>query len=172
MNKYIKYGIIFILLIIALYLLNNVLGKDTNTLIKDYLINSGYKEVGNNTLSKIISYSTSNQFSLDNYTLMQKIDEEENGIKNSLNATYDYKTHELIYNYRIEYSDNINVLFRGEYIEDNFTCDKEFSTASLSSSEINNTCSLIKIKIERFYNEAEVLFTNYNYIKYMEKQGD
>lgn len=172
MNKYLKYGIVFILLIILLYLLNSVLEKDSAMEIKNYLINSGYKEIGNNTLSKILSYSTSNQFSLNNYTLTQKVEENSNNIKSSLNATYDYKTHELIYNYRIEYSDNINVLYRGEYKNDSFTCDKEFSTASLSTSEINNTCSLVKIKVERFYNEAEVLFPNYNYVKYMEEQNN
>lgn len=173
MKKNYKYGIILGVLIVIFVAIVYYNQPDMSSQIKDYLINSGYSvESNDNTLLyRRISSNTINRFSLADYTFNQII-EENNQIVSYLNQTYDFKKHLLTYNYRIEYSDNINVIFRGNYENDSFTCSKEFSTASMSKNEVDNTCSLIRIKVERFYNEADVLFNNYSFIKYMENLSE
>ena len=127
MNKYLKYGIIFVIVIIVLYLVNYFLTNDTNEDIKKYLISTGYKEDVDNSLYKSINNSTMDSFNLADYTLMRRIEENEDDVSSLYNGTFSFKNDQLIYNYRIEYGNNINILYRGNYDGDTFNCDKEFS---------------------------------------------
>lgn len=170
MSKTLKIGIIVGLLILIMFLINKLLMPPVSIQIKNYLLSDGYQEekLDSTLLYKSISSNIVNRFSIADYTLNQNIEELNDGIASSLNQTYDFKDHNLEYNYHIDYGDNVNVIFKGTYFNDDFFCEKEFSTVSLSSDDINNTCSLIKIKVQRFYSEANVLFANYSFIKYME----
>ena len=121
-------------------------------------------------LVKQESSTKKNSFSLGDYTYMLEVDEDKSGMKTSLNATYDYKTEGIIYSYRVNYSNNINVWFKGEYKDDNFTCNKEFSSATLSSSEQQNICNLASINVKIFNLEAKTLFTKYKFVDYIKNR--
>lgn len=170
MSKTVKFGIIFFALLIVLIILNTVMSGSSQDRIKSYLISMGYIEESDDEtrLFKLSDNTTIDYFSIAEYTLTRNINDQNDSFKYSLSMKYDYKNHELIYNYHTTYSNNINVIFKGSYINDDYVCDKEFSTASLTSSEINNVCSLIKIKVESFYKETQILFNNYRLIEYME----
>lgn len=159
-----------ILIIIVIGIVYYFYKPDTANEIKNYLLNSGYvvdssepSLLSKRTASNIVDY-----FSLTDYTLNEEREEESSNISSILNQTYDFKNPRVYYNYHITYSDNINVIFKGEYQDNHFTCEKEFSTASLSSNDIDNTCNLIKIRVSDFYNSSAVLFNNYEFIKYMQ----
>lgn len=173
MSKGLKIGIIVIVGVIILFLITKFLDQDIPTQMKNYLLNNNYviSSEDDTLLFKRVSSSTINYFSLADFTTTQNIESDDDGIESSLSIKYSFQSHDIIYNYNVRYSDNINVLYRGSYDEENgFDCNKEFSTAQVSEMDINNTCNLIQIKVERFYNESEVLFNNYKFVEYMEKK--
>ena len=170
MQKYLKLGFIFIVTLLILIILNNLLKTPIDVKIKKYLLNSGYviDSEDDDLLHKYMSGNTINYFSLADYTLNQSIEDSNKDVSSSLSQTYDYKEHVIKYNYHANYANNTNIIIRGEYKDNEFTCNKEFSSTSFSGSDISNTCGLIKIKVERFNSEANVLFNNYEFIEYME----
>lgn len=170
MSKTVKFGIIFFLLLILALLLNLLFTSSNQDNLKDYLLNKGYilENDDETRFFKVIDDKTIDYFSISEYTMTRNINDKNDSFEYSLTIKYDYKNHEITYNYRITYGNNTNVIFKGNYLEDEFTCDKEFSTVSLSQDEIQSNCDLIKIKVEWFKKEAEVLFSNYRLVEYME----
>ena len=170
MDKYLKYGIVFAMIFILLILINKLITPPMDEQIKNYLLNTGFQEdlYDKALLTKNISNTTTDAFNVADYTFSQKVNDYSSNVESTLNETYDFKNHELKFNYRTKYSDNINIIFKGNYVDGIFSCDKEFSTATINQEEMNNTCNLIRIKVERFYNESQALFNNYHFIDYME----
>lgn len=170
MSKTVKFGIIFFLVLILLFLLTIILGNSDEENIKGYLMSRGYTlESDDETrFFKVVDNTTIDYFSTAEYTMTRNINDKNNSFEYSLTIKYDYKIHELSYNYRIVYGDNTNVIFKGTYNDDNYICDKEFSTITLSSGEIDSNCELIKLKVSRFYKETQVLFNNHQLVEYME----
>ena len=171
MNKTVRFGLFFFGILLVLYIVNSLLTGFKQDDIGSYLMNMGYTQDSedNTRLFKMIDSNTINYFSTAEYTLTQNTNDKNNSFQYSLTMRYDYKNHELSYNYRTTYSNNINVIFKGTYNGNDYICDKEFSTATLSRGEIDSTCSLIELKVNRFYKEAEVLFLNHHFVEYMEK---
>ena len=170
MSKTVKFGIIFFLALILLLVVYMIIDNPSEDKIKNYLLSMGYvADAEDETrLSKYVDGTTIDYFSLAEYTLTRNVEETSNTLSFNLTMKYDYKNHELTFYYRTTNKNNINVIFRGDYQDEKFNCDKEFSTASLSSDEISNTCSLIKLKVERLSKEAQILFKNHQFIEYME----
>lgn len=173
MSKGLKISIAIIVLVGLLLLVTKILNNDIPTQIKNYLLNNNYvvSSEDDTLLLKRISSSTINYFSLADFTTTQNIESDDDGIESSLSIRYSFQSHDIIYNYNVRYSDNINVLYRGNYDEETgFNCNKEFSTAKISQNDIDLACNLVKIKVERFFNESEVLFNNYKFVEYIEKK--
>ena len=169
MKKYIKYIIIIGLIIGIILGLRYLLTPSMDTQIKNYLIKKGYSESEYENLLEKNESNKKKSFSLADYTFMLNITET-NSYNSVLNATYDYKDDSLIYSYRIKYSDSVNVWFKGSYNDDKFVCEKEYSNASLNSSNIDTICNLINTNIKIFDLEAKTLFSKYKYVDYMKKK--
>ena len=169
--KYIKY-LIIVLVVLGIFLgINYFLKPNTSEQIKSYLIEKGFSQSEyENVLEKVESNTKKTSFSLGDYTYMLEVDETKNGMKTSLNATYDYKEEKVVYNYRVNYSNNINILFKGEYKNDNFTCDKEYSNATLSASEQSSICELASINVKLFELEAKTLFEKNKFVDYIKNR--
>ena len=150
MGKYIKYLVILVIVIGLIWGLNTLLTPSMHDQIKNYLESNGFEESEyTDLLVKQDEYNNNKKisFSLGDYTYMMEVNDTKNGMETSLNSTYDYKEEKVIYSYRVRYSNSVNVWFKGEKKDDDFTCDKEFSSASLSTSEVNNICQLAKINV-------------------------
>ena len=171
MNKYVTY-LIIILCLLGIFLgINYFFKPNMSDEIKSYLIEKGFHETEyENLFEKSESDNKKNSFSLNDYTYMLKVDETKNGMKTSLNATYDYKEEKVTYNYRVNYSNNINIFFRGEYKDNNFSCDKDFSSASLGASEMSSICELASINVKIFELEAKTLFEKNKYVDYIKSR--
>ncbi len=170
MNKYIKYLIITLIIIGVIFGINYLLTPSMDTQIENYLIKKGYSKTNiEKLLEKQESSTKKYSFSTATYTFMMELEENQEELTSSLNATYDFTDESLIYSYRIGYKDSLNVLFKGSYNDGNFVCEKEFSTATLSSNNKELFCSLAKTNIELFDLEANTLFKNYKLINYMKK---
>ncbi len=168
-----KYLVFIILAIIfgLLFLIKYFNNPDIGSQLKEYLLENGYKETEyENILLKNDSLTKKHTFSLDDYTYMLNIEDKIDVMPTSLNATYNFKSEDLIYSYRINYKDNVNVYFKGTFKDDKFTCNKEFSTSSLTDKEINNICDLIEVDIKLFDIEAKTLFTKYKFIDYIKNK--
>ncbi len=170
MKKYIKYIIILVILIGILIGINYFFKPSMDEQIKSYLINLGYSEGEDSNLLTKNDTNDSKLFSLGDYTLMLNKDEDINGMKTSLNATYDYKEENIIYSYRVNYSDTINVWFKGTYDKEKFICNKEFASAELSESQEKNICNLANTSIKLFDLEAKTLFKKYKFIDYIKNK--
>lgn len=168
MKTYFKYCLILIVIVGVIFLLNHFTTLNTDVQIKDYLIDKGYKESEfENLLVKQESDTKKKSFSLADYTYM--LESINNDIDSSLNATYSFKDETLVYSYRINYN-SVNVWFKGSYNNDNFICDKEFSSETLSNDDIDNICNLANIEVKLFELEAKTLFTKYKYIDYIKNK--
>lgn len=168
MKIYFKYCLILIVIVGGIFLLSHFTTPNTDIQIKDYLIDKGYKESEfENLLIKQESDTKKKSFSLADYTYM--IESSSNDIDSSLNATYSFKDETLVYSYRINYN-SVNVWFKGSYNNDNFICDKEFSSETLSNNDIDNICNLVNIEVKLFELEAKTLFTKYKYIDYIKNK--
>ena len=171
MKKYIKYMIILVIIVGILIGVNYLFKPSVKEEIESYLIKNGYVEGEYTDLYvKKESDSKTNSFSLGDYTLMTNIDDTVGGMNTSLNATYDYKTEIITYSYRVNYDESLNVWFKGTYQDNNFTCDKEFSSSTLTESSIENICSLANTSIKLFDLEAKTLFTKYKYVDYIKNR--
>ncbi|MBR3660973.1 MAG: hypothetical protein IKN63_03610 [Bacilli bacterium] len=169
-KKYLKYGIILIIVIGLFMGLKYLLVPSMDSQIKEYLKDLGYI-IGDydDLLVKNVD-DKKYTFSLGDYSYTLERDNFDDSLEKSLTATYNYKNESMVYSYRVYYSDSINVYFKGTYNNDNFACEKEFSSASLSEDEEENICSLAKIDIEMFKLEAETLFTKYKFIDYIKNR--
>ena len=171
MKKYILYIVVIIAIIGLLFGLNNALKPSMKEQIKNYLLENGFSmSEYNDLLVKQESASKKKSFSLGDYTYMLEVNETKSGMTTSLNATYDYKLENIIYSYRVYYDNNINIWYKGEYKDGSFTCDKEFSSTSITSSEQSNICELANINIKLFELEAKTLFTKYKYVDYIKNK--
>ena len=170
MKKYYLYIIISLIIIIALVLINHFLQSPNDTQIKDKLISEGIVTSEYDDLLIKQEDEKKYSFSTANYTYMLEVEENDNGIISSLNATYDYKNNTLVYSYRVNNSDTVNVLFKGNYNNQQFVCDKEFSNGKLSDSEQNTICSIAESNIKIFYAKSKTLFGNYKLIDYMKQK--
>lgn len=169
MKKYIKYIIILGFITLGIVLINHYFSPNIDDQIIDYLQEKGYSKSKNNLLVKQENNRTLS-FSSALYTFMLNVDEDKNDMNMSTNATYDFKNESLVYTYRIRYSNSVNVIFKGIYNDNNFICEKEFSTGTLSSDDIKTICSLAEYNIKIFKLEANTLFTKYKYIQYMKNK--
>ena len=169
-KKYIKYGIILIVIIGVLIVVNYITIPDMPSQIKNYLINQGYKKGEYDDLLVKNIGDKEYTFSLGDYSYTLDRETTNDGITKMLNATYNYKNESIIYSYRVYYSDYVNVYFKGNYKEEKFECEKEFSTASLSMEEQQNICDLARVDVQLFDLEAKTLFTKYKYIDYIKSK--
>ncbi len=159
MQKYIKIGIIFLIVLGVLVGLKYLLTPSMDLQMKNILLKNGFAE-SSDTLFIKKTDDGENSFSLADYTYMQKNDKMVNGVETYLYKIYNYKDKKITYTYRITYQSKVNILFRGNYTKDNFVCEKEFSTGTLTTSEKESFCNLAKLGCETFSYEAENLFTN------------
>lgn len=173
MEKYFKY-ILILIIVFGLLAISRFFIKPVNSeTIKNYLLNIGFVEdmYDDSYLTKVLSSTTVNHFSTSDFIYSSEIKETNSNVLSTLFETYDFKNKSLSFNYRIEYGNNINVLYNGTYNDNKYLCNRNFATASLDNRNDDNTCNLIKIRVQRFLEEAQVLFNNYNYIEYMEKNS-
>ena len=170
MQKYIKYGIILIVVLVVLIVLKYLLTPDMNTQLKNDLLKQGYVQSSDTLFVKNNIKGYENSFSLADYTFMQKVDETSSGVNSYFFKVYDYKDEKITYNYRVTHSEGVNIIYRGSYTKDNFVCNKEFSTGKLTESEKNSFCELIKIGCETFEYEAKNLFSKNKFIKYIKEK--
>ncbi len=171
MKKYIKFLIILVVIVGVIAGVNYFFKPSMKEQIKSYLISKGYLESEyEDLLVKEDSSIKKTSFSLGDYTYMMEINDIKNNMETSMNATYDYKSEEIIYSYRVNYKNNINIWFKGEYKDDNFTCDKEFSSATLSASEQKNICDLALVNLKLFDLEAKTLFSKYKFVDYIKNR--
>ncbi len=172
MKKYIKYIIILIVIIEILFFINYFFRPSVDDQIKSYLINIGYKESDeyDNLYVKNDSSSKTHSFSLNDYTLMLNQDDSLNDMFTSLNATYNYKKENIIYSYRVNYSNTINVWFKGTYENEKFTCEKEFSSTELTENDKTSICNLANSSIKIFELEAKTLFSKYKFVDYIKNK--
>ena len=170
MKKYIKYGIILIIVILVIIGLNYLLKPSMDYQLKNYLINLGYQQAEDENLYIKNESKDTKLFSFGDYTYMLNKNEEINGMQTSLNATYNFKDENIIYTYRVNYSNTVNVIFKGEYDGKNFTCDKEFSSTELTIDNKNDICSLANTSIKLFELESKTLFTKYKFVDYIKNK--
>ena len=171
MGKYIKYLIILVFIIGIIWGINFIFKPSIEEEIKNYLYENGFTDSEyTDLLVKEESDTKKTSFSLGDYTYMLEVNDTKNGMETSLNATYNYKDEKIIYSYRVRYNNAVNVWFKGEMQDENFTCDKEFSSATLSSSEVANICELANINVKIFQLEGKTLFKKYKYIDYIKNR--
>ena len=167
MNKYIKYGLIIGIIVLIMWIVKTVFAPSMETQITNYLLDKGFEKSNNNLLIKEEDENNKMLFSTADYSLMKNEDEIQNGVNYSLNASYYYKNNKIIYSYRVTYNNSYNVYFKGEYDGKSFSCEKEFSNATLSNKDNENICNLAEHSIKIFYLDARILFSNNYYLKYM-----
>jgi len=171
MKKYIKYAIILVIIIGVLLGLKYLLTPSMKTQIEEYLVSQGYNSTEYEDLyEKNDTENKKYSFSLADYTFMLNSDDDDNDMNKSLTATYNYKTESITYSYRVYNSESLNVYFKGTYKDEEFTCEKEFSSATISDVEQENICSLARIDIKMFDLQAKTLFTKYKYIDYIKNR--
>ena len=169
--KNLKFIIVFILLIVVLIIGNKVLTPNMDSQIKKYLIELGFKETEYEGLLKKSDVNNRElSFSLLDYTYMINVVDNISGMTSDLNATYYYKDEKIIYSYRVNYSDTVNIYFKGEMKDDDFTCNKDFSSAKLGETEKNNICELASINLKLFELEAKTLFQKYKFVDYIKNK--
>ena len=169
-KKYIKYGIILMAIIGIFIGLNYLIIPNMDSQIKEYLKKLGYAKGDYDDLLVKEIDDKIYTFSLGDYTYTLDRKNIDDSVEKSLTATFDYKSEEIVYSYRVYYSDSINVYFKGTYKDEEFTCEKEFSSATLSATEQDNICSLARIDVELFDIEAKTLFTKYKFIDYIKNR--
>lgn len=172
MKNYIKYIIILVVIFGIILGANYLFKPSMDSQISDYLLEHGFIKDPEyeNLFVKEENENKTNSFSLGDYTFMLNVDEERDGMQTSLNATYDYKEENIIYSYRVNYDNNVNVYFKGNYKDQNFVCEKEFSSHTLSESEKENICNLAEVNIKIFELEAKTLFTKYKFVDYIKNK--
>ena len=166
MKKYIKYIIIIVIIVLGIIGINYLFKPSMDDQIKNYLVNLGYQKGEDENLY----IKNDKSFSLGDYTFMMEKDDKVNDMETSLNATYDYKKESIVYLYRVNYSNSVNVLFKGEYKDEKFTCEKEFSSTELSDVSKNNICNLASTSVKLFELEAKTLFTKYKFVDYIKNK--
>ena len=170
MKKYIKYIIIIVIIVLVIIGINYLLRPSMDKQIKDYLINMGYTKSEDENLYIKNTNNETKSFSLGDYTFMIEKNDIVNEMETSLNATYDYKKENIIYSYRVNYGNSVNVFFKGEYDGKNFTCNKEFSSTELSDNSKNSICNLASTSIKLFELEAKTLFSKYKFVDYIKNK--
>ncbi len=171
MKKYIKYIVIVIILLVIFSLVNKYLQPSVDTEIEKVLLEKGFVESEyENLYVKEESNTKKYSFSTSDYTYMVNVEDVNGLITSSLNATYSFSGDSIIYSYRLTSKDTYNTLFKGTYDGENFSCEKEFSNAGVSSSEKENMCTLIETNVRLFYTESKTLFSNYKLIQYMKQK--
>jgi len=170
MKKYIKYIIIIVIIIVFILGVNHFLKPSIDSQIVSYLENLGYKKSDDENLLIKEDGSDTKLFSLGDYTFMINKDEDLNNMKTSLNATYNFKDETILYSYRVNYSDTVNVWFKGTYEKEKFTCEKEFSSTELDESDKNSICNLANSSIKIFELEAKTLFSKYKFVDYIKNK--
>lgn len=170
MRKYLKYILIVVFLIITLILLKLFIKPNRDKQLKDYLIEKGFNTSEYENLYIKEEGNKKKSFSLADYTYMLEVVENTGGMVTTLNATYDFKTEDISYSYRVNYSNSVNVYFKGNYNDDNFTCEKEFSAVTLNDNEKENICNLAKYQLNIFNLEGKVFFEKYMFVDYIKNK--
>ncbi len=187
-NKYIKILIIFISIIILLFIIKIIINGNTRDNIKNYIESNGYilnsdniYEKRNSSLTKedydyYVKLGSDASYSIDtfdqnNFWIIRNTYEYIDNLESNLIATFDYKNNSLIYTYRIT-KDNVNVIYRGNYNNDNFTCDKELSSGVVLNENGEIICKKIEISILKFNLESRTFFKNADMGVYMSKQKE
>lgn len=185
MNKYIKIGLVFGVVMGIIFLLDKVTETPLSEKINKILINNEYKYIDNNNYEKNISkinkemYERNkannidsvyeyNLFNMEDYTLNKTIFDYHDNIETSLIISFNYKDENIYYTYRID-SDNINVVYRGSK-KDEFVCNKEFSYGVFANNFENTICDSIKIQINNFDAERLLLIPNATIINEIKKK--
>ena len=184
-KKYIKIGIIFIVVVIILLVIKVVLKNNTKDSLIDYVISHGYTlnqdglyEKYNSSLTKddfdyYVSINKEVEYTKDtfdsyNFQMIRDSFEYKDKLTSNLIATYDYKDSTLIYTYRVT-GDNVNVLYMGDYNNQKFTCEKGVSSGVLLNSD-TLMCQKIELSIMKYDLEARTFFKNANLANYMKEK--
>jgi len=168
MSKYIKILIIIVIVFSALFLVNHFFTPNMDNQLKDYIIKKGFQETEfENLYEKVETDSKKFLFSTGDYTYMLNIDEKVDDMNTSLNATYNFKEDSIVYSYRVDTEEQVNIYFKGDYKDNNFTCEKEFSNSILDLDDQNNICSLAEKNIKMFRGEARTFFDKYKFVDYI-----
>lgn len=186
-QKYIKFGIIFLIILIIGLVVKFVFESQTKDKIFDYVEQEGYvlnqyglyeKTSSVMTKEDYDYYVSSNQkaeytkdtFDPANFQMIRNTYEYQDKLTSNLVATYDYKDKTLIYTYRVE-GDNVNIVYMGNYNQDKFTCEKGVSVGvNINSDTV--VCKKIELSILNFNLESLTFFKNANLANYMAKQED
>ena len=88
-------------------------------------------------------------FDMSDYKLIKEEILISEGVKFDFTPTYDYKTSELTYYYRINYQ-NGSVIIKGDYIDKNFNCDVEYAYG-INAKNKNKYCNSLEDKVKDFY---------------------
>ena len=166
--------IIFLLIIIVLYFITK---KDTNEKLNIYLTKNGFNETDNayilskqisglsmedfenNVLNNINSEYSSLLFNTYTHILYKDYRIYRDNILINFLPKYDYNLNKLSYSYNVT-SDNSNIIFAGDYNNDNFTCNITFSSEENVSAIKNDICDSIKFKVDDFKYEAVELINS------------
>ncbi len=188
-NKYVKIGIVFILIVIVFAIIKVIINSNIDDKILKYIEQNGYKlnndgmyekysngsedEYNNNVSKGVNSTYSKDVFDQYNYQITRDTYEYNQGLTSNLIATFDYTDSSLIYTYRInDNSGNINVIYMGDYNDDKFTCSKELSAGVVLSDDEKVICDKIEISILRFNLESRTFFKNADFATYMKKHQD
>lgn len=187
MNKYIKIGIIIVIVTIIALIIKMFLTGNTEDKIFDYIENQGYtlnenglyeKNINNLTeedYNYYVSLNTNIDYGKDtfdpkNFQIIRNSFEYQDKLTSNLIATYDYTNSTLIYTYRIM-GDNLNVIYRGDYNNQKFNCTKELASGVVLNKSDDLICKKVEISILKFNLEATTFFKNANFDKYLKKQN-
>ena len=90
------------------------------------------------------------------------------GIEFSFTPTYNYQTSETSYFYRIRYQ-NGSIVIKGEYSEDSFTCDVDYSYG-ISVTDKSVYCDPLEEKLETFNSYSHLLIDDMTLLKRMQNK--
>ncbi|MBR3660565.1 MAG: hypothetical protein IKN63_01500 [Bacilli bacterium] len=174
-----KFIFAFVILFLLLLIINYFFIPSSNNQVKSYISNLGYKcedesnyyhllksstnmdEYLNNVNNNINSTYEENFFDTDFLSFKKSIKKYEDKIESSLDESFNYKTMEVDYDYKMIINDFSSVVFSGSYNYNNskvnFTCNKEYAY-NFESIDDNTICEKIKYDVQDFYMESIKLF--------------
>lgn len=182
-NKLFIVSIILIILFIGLRIYNSV---NVESKLINYLDKRGYvnKDGGNYYYKDLLGISLDeynyevssgndshyevNYFDVEDIILKKNKRDYEDSTSFLLNESYDYKTREVKYSYRVQYSDQATFIFSGNYMfsdgEFKFTCEKDYIFNFDVSDKDQVICNKVKSDVSDFYKEAMSVIDNYSLI--------
>lgn len=185
-----KKGLFIIFVFVLVVIIFNIYRNTPSYRFKRYILNRGfileedktfyYKQISSTTKEQYKGNKANNVYSsydylyLDLYDkkLFEEVNEYNDKYESSLNINYKFSNKKIDFIYRINYNNNVNVIFKGKYNEDDddFVCEKEFAhNIDLSDNE-DDFCENASYYVKSFKILKNTIFKDKKIIKYLEKK--